>query len=223
MSADAQSTFRIPLILLASADLALLGTRLWPWSETTSLPGNGTAALDPAICLVAYIVLSFWIGSAREGSSRKSLFSGGVLGLISGGLVIAQTALAARNPMEEAAPTDRAQVALVGLAVFLCAFAAIRSAWSGHTVGFSALCAAWSGMIASLIGSGFILAQGFLIAGPAQAPDAWRDYQGLAIGTPVIQALVHTLNSVAAYLLLGPLAAAALGAIFASFTKPAKD
>ena len=56
MGTDMQLTFRTPLILLAIADLAILGARLWPWQDVLSLPGNGATGLDPAVSLVAYII-----------------------------------------------------------------------------------------------------------------------------------------------------------------------
>ena len=47
-------------------------------------------------------------------------------------------------------------------------------------------------------------------------------YQGLAIGTPAMQSLVHSLDTISGFLLIGPLIGCIAGAIFASFGKPKK-
>ena len=59
MGSSAQPLLRIPLILLAIADLAMLGSRLWPWQDVVStLPLNGATGIDPVVCLLAYIGIS---------------------------------------------------------------------------------------------------------------------------------------------------------------------
>src|ERR1700676_2135536 len=92
---------RIPIILLALFNLAMLGARLWPWQEVMNLPGNGTTGFDPAISLAAYVGLGFWIGNARKESSRKSLFSAAVLGIVAGLLLVGQVVLATRQAAED--------------------------------------------------------------------------------------------------------------------------
>jgi hypothetical protein len=59
MGTGAPPTLRTPLILLAVANLTVLGLRLWPWQEMLNLPGNGTTAIDPVVCLLGYIALIF--------------------------------------------------------------------------------------------------------------------------------------------------------------------
>ena len=80
-----QPTLRTAILLLAVVDLVILGMRLWPWPDVMALPGNGATGFDPAISLAGYAGLAFWIGSARDHSSRKMLFSAGWLGVAGGG------------------------------------------------------------------------------------------------------------------------------------------
>jgi len=54
MRAGSQPTLQFPLILLAVANLVILGVRLWPWPQVLSLPGDGVTALDPALSLLGY-------------------------------------------------------------------------------------------------------------------------------------------------------------------------
>src|SRR5581483_6491548 len=89
MEASRQGILRTPIILLALANLAILGARLWPWQNVIILPGNGTTGIDPAIALAAYVGLRFWINTARQDSSRKSLFSAALLGIVAGLFLVA--------------------------------------------------------------------------------------------------------------------------------------
>ena len=62
------------------------------------------------------------------------------------------------------------------------------------------------------------------LAGPSpSSPDPWKQYQGLAIGNSVTQGLVHSLNTATGFLLLGPLAGAVVGLIFAFFGQNQKS
>jgi hypothetical protein len=77
-------------------------------------------------------------------------------------------------------------------------------------------------MMSSLMACAAILAE--LFAGPTQdSPDPWKQYQGLAIGSTATQGLVHSLNSATGFLLIGPLAGAAVGVIFAFFGQNQKS
>src|ERR1700738_5535450 len=84
--------FRPPLILMTLANLAILGARLWPWDQVTALPENGATGIDPAVSLVASIGVAWWIGSARQDSARRCLFSAAWFGLLAG-LLLAGAAL----------------------------------------------------------------------------------------------------------------------------------
>ena len=93
MGAGAQPTLRIPLILLAVVNLAILGSRLWPWQDVLNLPGNGTTGIDPVVCLVAYTVLIFFVGGNRHEPIQKALSAGAMLGLLAGCILVAQVVL----------------------------------------------------------------------------------------------------------------------------------
>lgn len=218
---SAQPILKIPIILLAIADLAMLGMRLWPWQNVMSLPGNGTTGVDPAIALAAYVGLSFWIGTANDDSSRKSLFSAALLGIVAGLLLVAHVVLATRQATVGAtAGPDRIQIGLVACAALVVGIAGLRAARTGHPAGFSAVCAIWASMLASLLAVAAVLGESYFSAAPGDPGDPWKDYQGLAIGTPATQALVHSLQMISGFLLVGPIVGCAAGAILASFGKP---
>ena len=67
-----------------------------------------------------------------------------------------------------------------------------------------------------------VLAETYVGPGQGQSSDPWKDYQGLAIGTPALQSLVHSLNTIAGFLLIGPILGAIVGALFAAFGKSRK-
>jgi len=115
MAAGAPPTLRIPMILLAAASLAVLGVQLWPWQEVTSLPGDGTVAFDPAICLLAYIGLIVWISSGIKEPTQKALSAGAMMGLLAGLVLVANVLLGVR----EAVQSGFLQPALLGVAVIL--------------------------------------------------------------------------------------------------------
>jgi hypothetical protein len=68
-----------------------------------------------------------------------------------------------------------------------------------------------------------VLAETYIGPGQGESSDPWKDYQGLAIGTPAMQSLVHSLDTIAGFLLIGPIVGAIAGAVFASFGKPKKS
>lgn len=223
METSRQPTLRTPIILLALLNLAMLGARLWPWQDVMSLPGNGTTGFDPAISLAAYVGLGFWIGNARKESSRKSLFAAAMLGVVSGLFLVGQVVLSTRQAAEDlAAGPDKLQIGLLVCAAVMIGFAGLRSAKAGNTLGFSAVCAIWASMVSCLMAVAAVLGETYLGAGTGESNDPWKDYQGLAIGTPAMQALVHSLDTVAGLLLIGPLVGCVAGAIFASFGNPKK-
>jgi hypothetical protein len=220
VKASRQSILRTPIILLAFFDLILLAARLWP---LPNFLGLGTTSMDPAITLVAYIGLGFWVGTARETDSRKALFSAAMVGLVAGLLLMAQVVLAKRQAAEDpSAGLDRIQIGLLVCAVLVLGVAGFRAAKAGFPIGFCTVCAIWASMVASLMAVATVLLETYLGPGQGESSDPWKDYQGLAIGSPAMQSLVHSLDSIAAFLLIGPIAGGIAGAVFASFGKPKK-
>jgi hypothetical protein len=219
-----QPTLRIPIVLLALANLVILAVRLWPWQNAMNLPGSGTTALDPALSLAAYAGLGLWIGNVRTAAAKKSLFSAAMLGILAGTFLVAQVVLAARKAAEEAAGPaagpDRLQMGLLACAVLILGITGWRTAKAGNTMGFSVACAIWATMISCLMAVTAILSQAYFLAAAAESPDPWKQYEGLAIGTPATQALVLALNTVSGFLLLGPIVGGIAGAVFASFGNP---
>jgi hypothetical protein len=211
MAAGAPPTLRIPMILLAAASLAVLGVQLWPWQEVTSLPGDGTVAFDPAICLLAYIGLIVWISSGIKEPTQKALSAGAMMGLLAGLVLVANVLLGVR----EAVQSGFLQPALLGVAVILLGVAGLRGARAAGNAGMGALSGLWGAMVSSLMGCAAILAELYLASPTQDSPDPWKQYQGLAIGNPAMQGLVHSLNLATGFLLLGPLAGAIVGLIFA--------
>ncbi len=214
--------FRIPLILMTLANLAILGFRLWPWDQVTALPGNGSTGIDPAISLAGYIGVSWWIGSARNDSARKCLFSAAWVGVIAGLVLAAAIALAGRPNAPDTSQSHGLQYGLMAAAVVLWGIAASQAIRAGYQSGFAVLCALWSAMVSCLMACAALLAGSFYSFAPGQTSDPWKQYQGLAIGSEATQALVETLVTATGYLLLGPLVAVFAGLLFAGFTKPAK-
>ena len=224
MEARRAPTLRTPIILLALVNLAMLGIRLWPWPDVMSLPGNGTTGADPAITLAAYVGMAYWIGTAREDASRKLLFSSASTGLLAGVLLVVAVVAAARiATVDPSAGPDRIQIGLLAGGLLIIGLAGFRTARAGHSMGFSTVCALWSSMVACLMAVAAVLVETYLAAGAGDSSDPWKDYQGLAIGTPAMQSLVHSLDTISGFLLIGPLAGCIAGVVFASFAKPRKD
>src|SRR5271165_3944562 len=98
--ASGAPTLRIPFILLSTANLAVLGLRLWPWQEVVSLPGNGTTAFDPAIALLGYIGLIFFMTDNRKEPGPDPMSTGTMMGLLAGAVLVAQVLLQARTAIE---------------------------------------------------------------------------------------------------------------------------
>lgn len=221
MPISRQTILRTPIILLALCNLIVLAARLWP---LPNFLGLGTTSMDPAITLVAYIGLGFWIGTARDDDSRKALFGAALLGILAGLFLMGQVVLAARQAAEDPyAGLDRVQIALLAGALLVLGIAGWRTAKAGFPTGFCTVCAIWASMVACLIAVATVLAETYVGPGQGEASDPWKDYQGLAIGSPAMQSLVHSLDSIAAFLLVGPILGGIAGAVFASFGKPKKS
>ena len=209
---------RTPLILLAMADLAALAMRLRPWQEITSLPNGGTSAYDPAICLLAYILLMFLMAGTRKSARRRALGSGTILGLLTGAALVAEVVLV-RPP---ATQTGYAGIGLLCAAGILCGVAGLRGARAGG-VALGLVAGIWSAMVGGLMACAAVLAEIDLTnAGPISL-DPWKQYEGLAVGNQAVQSLVHSLNAATAFLLIGPLIGGALGLIFAVMAQPQEN
>jgi hypothetical protein len=219
MATAAPRTYRIPLVLLATANLAILGAILWPWQEALNLPVNGTTAIDPAIALIAYMGLLYWISSGVKEPTQKALSTGTMIGLYAGLVLVICVLLAVWTGQQP----GFLQPALLGVAVILWGIAGLRGSRTAGNVSIGALSGLWSAMVSGLMACAAIFAELYL-AGPTQAsPDPWKQYQGLAIGNTATQGLVHSLNTATAFLLLGPLTGAVVGIIFAFFGQNQKN
>jgi hypothetical protein len=222
METSGQPTLRTLVVLLALVNLAILGVRLWPWQNVMNLPGNGTTGIDPAVALVAYAVLGYWIGNMRTAASKKSLFSAAMMGVVAGAFLVGLVLMASQQLIEETSAPDKLQIGLAVCAALVVGAAGWRTARAGNTVGFSVVCTIWATMVSCLMAVTVILAQVYFRSAPAESPDPWKQYQGLAIGTPAMQDLVHSLNAATGLLLLGPIVACIAGTIFASLGNPRK-
>jgi len=218
MGAEAQSILRIPLLLLTAADMVLLSLRLQPWDDIFSLPGNGTTGLDPIISLLGYFGLIFWL-TGKTGSLLVQAQSAiTVLGLLGGAILAAAVTLAGRPLIADPSLSAHVQIALLVAAGVVWGFAGIRAARAPKSsVGFSLMAGAWSAMVSSLIACGAVLSQLYIFGPPPETQDLWKQFQEIGIGDPATVVLVHTLNAATGFLLLGPLAGAALGLVFAFF------
>jgi hypothetical protein len=214
MGSGARPTLRIPLILLALANLAVLGMKVWPWQDLSSLGGNGTAALDPALCLLGYIAVIFWLVSSSDDPTGKALSAGTMLGLLGGVCLAAEIFFRAHSAIEQGVPPaiwTRGFFAVAALAWGMAGVSGARA--SGGGMGM--MTGAWSAMVSCLLASTAFLGQ-LYFAGPLPpSTDPWKQYQGLAIGDPATQAMVQSLNSVTFYMLIGPMVGAGIGLLFA--------
>jgi hypothetical protein len=207
------------MILLAAASLTILGAHLWPWQEITNLPGNGTVAFDPAIALAAYMGLILWIPSGIKEPTQRALSAGAMVGLLAGAVLVANVILGVRDGVLP----GYLQPLLLGVAVILWGVAGVRGSRVSGNAGMGALSGLWCAMLSGLMACAAVLAELYL-AGPGEnSPDPWKQYQGLAIGNTATQGLVHSLNTVTGFLLIGPLVGAAVGVIFAFFGQTQKS
>lgn len=223
MGSGAPPTFRIPLILLAIANLAVLGMRLWPWQQVVmNLPLNGATGIDPAVCLLTYVFMLFWIADSQSRATQKALGIGALLGLLAGLLLAAKVALAAQPPAPDPSMLEHLPTALLLAAIFLWGVAGVLGA-RGETPTLGMITGVWSAMTSALIAVSAVLAELYLAGPPVESTDPWKQYEGLALGNPAMQTLIHSLNSTTAYLLLCPLVGGVAGLVFGSFGKGDKS
>jgi len=212
-------TLRTPMILLAALNLAILGKRLWPWQQVFSLPGDGTTGIDPAITLLGYIGLAFWIAGNRREPVKRALSTGAMLGVLAGFLLVAQTLFAARPGLVAALHPHLMQVGLLAASGILWGIAGSLGLRATRDVSIGTLAGAWSAMVSCLMAATAVLVEMVRAVSPPLTQDPWKQYEALAIGPATTQALVNSLNSATAFLLIGPLVGGALGLVFAFFGK----
>jgi hypothetical protein len=217
MGNSAQPILRTPLILLAIANLTILGMKLWPWQDVANLPGNGTVGIDPAVCLVTYIGIVFLVGRTRQENTRSALGAGALLGLLGGAILVGGILLKAQAVSQNSIPPVRWTNGLKIAAVLLWGIAGRRAtrATGNSTIGM--LGGTWSAMVSCLMASTAVLAEMYYAGPPPVSQDLWKQYEGLAIGNVTTQALVHSLNSATGYLVIGPLAGCAIGFFLSMF------
>jgi hypothetical protein len=216
MNSRTPFTLRIPLLLLAAVDLAVLAVRLRPWPDIVNLPGEGTTGYDPVICLVAYLGLLSWIGGNRNIFIRKALSDGALLGLGAGLLLVAQVVIATQPAvMGSTMQLVSIQIGLLVAAGVLWGIAGMRGSRVAGNPSIGIVAGVWSAMVGALMACAAVLAQINLNNPAPQSQDPWKQYEGLAIGNPATQALVHSLNTATGFLLITPLVGGAVGFIFA--------
>jgi len=223
MDSGAPPTLRVPLALLAVANLVVLGMRLWPWQLVVmNLPLNGATGIDPAVCLLTYIFLLFWIAGIHQAPTQKALGIGAMLGLLAGMLLAFRVMLAAQPPSPDSSSLQHLPTGLLLAAALLWGIAGARGA-RGETPTLGMLAGLWSGMTSALIAVSAVLAEMYLAGPPVESTDPWKQYEGLALGNPVMQSLIHSLNSATAFLLICPLVGGIVGLVFGSFGKADKS
>jgi hypothetical protein len=210
MSTGSPAILRIPLILLALANLAILGMRLRPWPDIFNLPGNGTTGFDPAISLVAYVFFFYWIGGNRGEEMRKGLTIGTGFGFLAGLVLVAEVLLSQR-------PGAHLGLVAIGMYCFagiLWGVAGMRATGHAGNATIGLVSGAWSAMVSCIMACTAVLATLNLDASVPLSTDPWKQYEGLAVGNPTTQLLVHSLLTATGFLLIGPLVGGAAGFLF---------
>jgi hypothetical protein len=223
MGTGAPPTFRIPLILLAVADLTVLGMRLWPWPDVLNLPLNGATGIDPAVVLLAYIGLVFWMGSSRSLPMKTGLSSGAMLGVLAGTILVGYVVFNAQPSTANAPNAGLLSKCLLLAAAIVWGIAGFRGSRAVGDATTGMLSAVWSAMTSSLMACAAVLVEMYLAAPVPATTDPWKLYEGLAIGNTATQALVQSLNMATAFLLLCPLAACVIGLVFGLFGQTEKS
>jgi hypothetical protein len=154
---------------------------------------------------------------------KTALATGTSLGFLGGCFLVAEILLRGRAAAQDGAAPSGLTVGLIAAAGILWGIAGLRSMRLTGNAGVGMLCGAWSALTSSLMAATALLTQVYYAAPPPESPDPWKQYEGLAIGNPALQGLVHSLNSVTFLLLVGPLAGAAIALSFAFFGHKGKD
>ena len=222
MGSGAPFTFRIALILLAIVNLVVLGMRLWPWPQVLMLPLNGATGIDPVVCLLTYIFLLYWIAGIRQEPTQRALGIGAMMGLLGGLLLAANVVLATQPAAPDPSTLEHLPTGLLLAAGLLWGIAGALGARGGApTLGM--LAGVWSAMTSALIAVSAVLAELYLAGPPVESTDPWKQYEGLALGNPAMQTLIHSLNTTTAFLLICPLVGGVVGLVFGSFGKGDKS
>jgi hypothetical protein len=188
-----------------------------------NLPLNGATGIDPAVSLLGYAGLLYWIGTSRSQPVRSALSSGAGLGLLSGILLAGFVVFNTQQDMASAPYAGYVSKGLLLAAAVVWGIAGMRGAKSTGDATIGMLGAVWSGMAGALMACAAVLVEMYL-AGPVPATsDPWKLYEGLAIGNAATQALVQSLNTITGFLLLSPLAAGAIGLVFGLFGQSDKS
>jgi hypothetical protein len=204
-------TLRALILLLAAADLVILGMRLRPWSEIVNLPNEGTPGFDPIVCLLIYIFLLNWLSGNKNEFVQKALSVGTFLGLPAGVLLIGNILLNGH----ESKLIFYLQIGLMVSAGVLWGMAGMRGAAAAGSTNIALVSGAWSSMVSALMACAAILTRIDLKHPLTLTQDPWKQYEGLAIGNTAMQYLVHSLVAATGFLLICPLVGAAAGLVFA--------
>jgi hypothetical protein len=216
MGGSKQPTFRIFLMVLAVANMAALGARLWPWTEALGLPGGLVPVVDlTAICL-GYVCVAWWLGGYERGGKIHQALPVAVFpGLMAGIALIAEVLFRMDQTAEDpAAPLSQMNWVLLATACVLWALAGFLGRRATQSGGVAILSGLWSGMIAGQLACGTVLIASFFAAPPPVSNDPWKQYESLAVVNPILGAVAHNIEMATAFALLSPLVAAALGCIF---------
>jgi len=209
------------MILLAVANLVILGIHLWPWQQVLNLPLNGATGIDPAITLLAYIGLVFWIAGNPKGPVKRALSTGAMLGVLAGILLVAYTLLSTMLSTRPALSDDLLPnlelMGLLAVSGILWGIAGLRGLRVTGSVGIGSVAGVWSAVVSCLMAATAVLTEMSLAPPVPVTQDPWKQYEALAIGPAAIQALVYSLNTTSAFLLIGPLVGGAIGFVFAFF------
>ena len=204
-------TLRSLILLLAIADLVILGMRLRPWTEIVNLPDEGTAGFDPIICLLIYLFLLGWLSSNKNELVQKALSLGTFFGLPAGILLVANILLNGQN----STLIFCIRISLLVVAGVLWGIAGLRGAATAGNTNIAIVSGAWSSMVSALMACAVILTRIDLSRPLSLSQDPWKQYEGLAIGNQAVQYLVHSLVTLTGFLLICPLVGAAAGLIVA--------
>jgi len=211
MSASAQLKIRIPLLLLAAVDLAILAMRLQPWQEISKLPGGGSVGFDPGLILLAYAGIVVWLTGPTGHRLVNAQTMVSLLGLLAGALLAARAWLAG---IPSALHTTEFQGALMVAAVICWGVAGTRAAREAGAAGGSFISGIWSAMVSALVACAVVLGQFFISGPPPDTLDSYRQFQEIGLGSDATIALVHALNTTTSLLLVAPIAGATVALLF---------
>jgi hypothetical protein len=211
MGTGSRLILRIPLVLLAVANLAILAQRLLPWYDVRNLPVNGTTGIDPIVVLLGYIGLFIWISGSRNMAYLQGLRTATLVGVLAGIALIAEVVLSVRTPGQ----LGMDQIGLLVAAGILTGIAGLLGSRTTANPGNGIVFGVWCAMVSSLMACTAVLLEINVAAPRALTPDPWKQYQGLAIGNQATQVLVHSLLTATGFILIGPLIGGAVGLTFA--------